>query len=152
MKSLRLLRCQMDTVKGRGDEVVYQQPLNDVDDLADVSRREAASTDVGEASRRGVELERLMVHDINARTPARTPRATEGHGRCTHLIDTVGNDGSIASVPLAPSRTPMRECRDLLTRERHLQVVAHVVCLVERVDPEAGLPEVRKPLVEPDRA
>jgi hypothetical protein len=35
---LRLLRCQLDAVEGLGDDVVYEQPLNDVDDLADVGR------------------------------------------------------------------------------------------------------------------
>src|SRR5436190_23951207 len=53
------------------------------------------------------------------------------------------------------SNVGTRKCRIGATheaRERDLQVVARLVCRVERIEPEPGLPGVRKPLVEAGRA
>ena len=59
---VRLFRRQLDAVERLGDEVVDQQSLHDVHDLADVAGREVAVGEDGEAARCGVEVERLLIH------------------------------------------------------------------------------------------
>ncbi len=57
-----LFRRELDAVERLGDDVVHQQPLHDLHDRADVTRREVAVVEAGEAARFGVEVERLAIH------------------------------------------------------------------------------------------